>query len=41
VGAHGAIAILPKGVEYSTSNGRTWFRAAPIRKESVKSMSNI
>ena len=40
VGAHGAIAIFPKGVEYSTSNGRTWFRVASIRKGSVKVTSN-
>ena len=26
VGAHGAIAIFPKGVVYSTSNGRNWLR---------------
>jgi photosystem II stability/assembly factor-like uncharacterized protein len=32
VGAHGAIAIFPKGVEYSTSNGRTWFRVAAITR---------
>ena len=40
VGAHGAIAIFPKGVEYSTSNGRTWFRVASIRKVTVKTTSN-
>jgi len=40
VGAHGAIAIFPKGVEYSTSNGRTWFRIASIRKGAVKAKSN-
>jgi hypothetical protein len=26
VGAHGAIAIFPNGVTYSTSDGRTWIR---------------
>jgi photosystem II stability/assembly factor-like uncharacterized protein len=40
VGAHGAIAIFPKGVEYSTSNGRTWFRVKSICKGSVKTTSN-
>ena len=37
VGAHGAIAIFPNGVEYSTSNGRTWYRVAAVtRSRSVK-----
>jgi hypothetical protein len=32
VGPHGAIAIFPKGVEYSTTNGRTWFRVAAVNR---------
>ena len=40
VGPNGAIAIFPKGVEYSTVNGRTWSRVVAIRKGSVRSTSS-
>ena len=40
VGAHGAIAIFPKGVEYATSNGRTWIRVAvTVRRRSLSTQT--
>jgi hypothetical protein len=42
VGAHGAIAIFPHDVEFSTSDGRTWYRVAAItRGRPVKSKSKV